>query len=180
MCTYIVPYISLNHILKSFKTRLPCNCITIIIKCFVHFDYDTDHSVIYSCVLSWWKSQPGPSVPVPLRLAPIDRWLLLTWHLPSRAFSYRKPMWHIKNRTPAFMFVNSIDLHNNLKKWVPRIRQGQTCFSVCYDACSICLIRERKAEAVISLKNRLWSAWQVGASLSTPFGLPPLMKAIFH
>lgn len=42
------------------------------------------------------------------------------------------------------MFVNSIDLHNNLKNQFPRIRQGQTCFSVCYDACSICLIRARE------------------------------------
>lgn len=92
-------------------------------------------------------------------------------------------MWQIKNGTPAFMSVNSIDLHNNLKNEFPRIRQGQTCFSVCYDARSICLIREKKkkpAEAVIGLKNKLWSAWQVGAFLSTPFGLPLLMKAIFH
>lgn len=50
-------------------------------------------------------------------------------------------MWQIKNGTPAFMSVNSIDLHNNLKNEFPRIRQGQTCFSVCYDARSICLIR---------------------------------------
>lgn len=42
------------------------------------------------------------------------------------------------------MFVNSIDLHNNLKNQFPRIRQGQSCFSICYDACSICLIREKK------------------------------------
>lgn len=39
------------------------------------------------------------------------------------------------------MFVNSIDLHNNLKNELPRIRQGQTCFSVCHDARSMSLIR---------------------------------------
>lgn len=41
------------------------------------------------------------------------------------------------------MFVNSIDLHNNLKNEFPRIRQGQTCFSVCHDARSVRLIRPR-------------------------------------
>lgn len=39
------------------------------------------------------------------------------------------------------MFVNSIDLHNNLKNELARIRQGQTCFSVCHDARSTSLIR---------------------------------------
>lgn len=39
------------------------------------------------------------------------------------------------------MFVNSIDLHNNLKNELPRIRQGQTCFIVCHDARSMSLIR---------------------------------------
>lgn len=39
------------------------------------------------------------------------------------------------------MFVNSIDLHNNLKNELARIRQGQTCFSVCHGAHSMSLIR---------------------------------------
>lgn len=104
---------------------------------------------------SWWrKAQSGPAVPIPLGPARIDCCLLLTWHLASWALSHRKPMWHIKNGTPAFMSVNSIDLHNNLKNEFPRIRQGQTCFSVCYDARSICLIREKKT------RQRLWSAWK--------------------
>lgn len=94
------------------------------------------------CGFSWWRRTQW--VPIPIGSARIDCWLLLTWHLASWALSHRKPMWQIKNGTPAFMSVNSIDLHNNLKNEFPRIRQGQTCFSVCYDACSICLIRKKK------------------------------------
>lgn len=118
----------------------------------------------WECGFSWWrKAQSGPAVPIPHGPPRIDGWLLLTWHLASWALSHRKPMWQIKNGTPAFMSVNSIDLHNNLKNEFPRIRQGQTCFSVCYDARSICLIRRGgigrgcdrlEKQAVIGLTSR--------------------------
>lgn len=76
------------------------------------------------------------------------------------------------------MFVNSIDLHNNLKNELVRIRQGQTCFSVCHDARSMSLIR---VVGETGEGRRLGGeAVTAGAPLSTPLGLSLLMKAAFH
>lgn len=63
-----------------------------------------------------------------------------------------------------------------------RIRKGQTCFSVCYDACGVCLIRERegkKAEGCDRLEERAVIGLTSRSVAVDTFGVPLLMKAHF-